>query len=157
MGPDSKASTRKTCIQTAAATLASAKYPFRRRRHLGSGVFRAPSQGVGSSFFCWIAGQRLAQKEYMFHRHRYVQALWFTVQININAEIRHHDHICKLSCLFVAPHRGRKLRPCSQALWFVFLSLFADAGSYVCMCVYVYIYIYTHTSYYYYYYHHYQY
>ena len=39
---------------------------------VGISVFRAPNQGLESSFCCWTAGQGLAQKECYFHRHRYL-------------------------------------------------------------------------------------
>ena len=44
------------------------------RKMIGMGTlaFRAPNQGLESSFCRWVAGQRLAWKECIFHRHRYV-------------------------------------------------------------------------------------
>ena len=41
--------------------------------------FRAPNQGLESSFCGWIAGQRLAQKECLFRHRRYspsISAAW---------------------------------------------------------------------------------
>ena len=42
-----------------------------RRRPLGRWPLRAPDQGLESTFCCRVAGQGLAQKECLFHRHRY--------------------------------------------------------------------------------------
>ena len=43
---------------------------LRNRRHTGAIAFRAPAQGLESSFCCWTAGQGLAQKEHaIFRRH----------------------------------------------------------------------------------------
>ena len=33
-------------------------------------AFRTPNQGLESSFCCWSAGQSLAQKEHVFHKHQ---------------------------------------------------------------------------------------
>ena len=38
--------------------------------HIGRLAFRAPNQGLKSSFCCWNAGQWFAQKECYFHRRR---------------------------------------------------------------------------------------
>ena len=39
---------------------------IRRRRCLGKWAFRAPNQELDTSFCCWIAGQRLAEKDCFF-------------------------------------------------------------------------------------------
>ena len=42
-----------------------------RREPSGERALKAPNLEEDRSFCCWIAGQRLAQKECFFHRHRY--------------------------------------------------------------------------------------
>ena len=44
---------------------------LRRRIHMKLLASKTPNQGLNNSFCCWTAGQRLAQKECSFHRHRY--------------------------------------------------------------------------------------
>ena len=46
---------------------------LRRRRHVNELASKIPNRGLESSFCCWTAGQGLARKELLFHRHRYVQ------------------------------------------------------------------------------------
>ena len=41
-----------------------------KRNHIGRHAHGSPNQGEGSGFRCWIAGQRLGQKECPIHRHR---------------------------------------------------------------------------------------
>ena len=43
---------------------------LRRRRHVKMLASGTPNQGPESSFCCWTAGQGLAQKECILHRHR---------------------------------------------------------------------------------------
>ena len=49
------------------------KTSLRRGRPLGGQASRAANQGVESSFCCWIAGWRLAEKECSFHTRDLIQ------------------------------------------------------------------------------------
>ena len=43
---------------------------FRRSKHANALASKTPDQGLESSFYCWTAGQGLAQKECLCHGHR---------------------------------------------------------------------------------------
>ena len=84
-GWDSRIRAHVMCVASWPHTGVCEKTLLRRRIHVKLLVSRTPNRGLESSFCCWTAGQGLAQKECLFHRHQYETIL------SIHDNIIEHD------------------------------------------------------------------
>ena len=114
----------------------SNKTLLRRRRRIGRLVFRAPNQGLESSFCCCTAGQGLAQP-----------TLYFKTLVDTRAWVsaapaarRAESQACPAASSRAAFLRGRITYVCICMCACIYIYIYI----YVCVYIYIYIYIYIH-------------